>query len=599
MRTNPATGSFNLIQPATKQEKLTLIIESEGYYPVERSFSLAAKEQLEFNISMSEIPRGKIKGLVDLADKEIAMEKVQVTLNSTKYVGKSYLSSDGSFNFHNVPEGLYYLQVTAPGHRGTSLIVSVTAGKTSAFDIKLSMIKQEYDRIIAYDNGKRFGSFVNSSAGNGRAVKITPEGTIQLRGINVYVEDWTGGDNFSVLVYDSSPTGSLGDKVIEPISVSAEPSKGWNYVDLTAFNFVTRDEFFIVVMQNCRQPFSSAIACTEEPSNRSFNYHWDYANGGYLSVFEYSLMIRAAVDYIDEPESVRRISGSDRYSTAVAISKEGWDTSSKVVLARGNDYADALAGVPLAYQLDAPILLTRSDLIVPDTMAEITRLGAQSVIILGGYGAISEKAEKELQARGLETLRLAGSTRYQTAAYIAEYLSSQVDIDKAVLARGDNFPDALAAASYAATNGYPILLVGSTFLPGATAQAIDDLGIQDFIAVGGTGVISQELLQQLPSATRIAGANRYETAVELIKYFTPPLSLLYFATGTNYADAVTGGVLAAKNNSGMLLVRPNQIPQAVKDYISETANHQIMLFGGINAINDNVIYEAMQLIHTE
>ncbi|MFP3441662.1 cell wall-binding repeat-containing protein, partial [Pantoea sp. SIMBA_133] len=54
---------------------------------------------------------------------------------------------------------------------------------------------------------------------------------------------------------------------------------------------------------------------------------------------------------------VERISGKDRYKTAIEVSKAGWEKSDTVVLARGDEYPDALAGAPLAYKYDAPILL--------------------------------------------------------------------------------------------------------------------------------------------------------------------------------------------------------------------------------------------------
>ena len=52
--------------------------------------------------------------------------------------------------------------------------------------------------------------------------------------------------------------------------------------------------------------------------------------------------------------SNERIFGNDRYETAVAISQEGWESSDVVVLARGDNFADALCAGPLAYLLNGP-----------------------------------------------------------------------------------------------------------------------------------------------------------------------------------------------------------------------------------------------------
>src|SRR5699024_5330260 len=96
------------------------------------------------------------------------------------------------------------------------------------------------------------------------------------------------------------------------------------------------------------------------------------------------------------PGKTDRISGGLRFDTAVETSQSGWNTADTVVLARGDEYADALAGVPLAYKLDAPILLTPKDALWEATADEIARLGAGKVVILGGKGAVSPAVEMAL-----------------------------------------------------------------------------------------------------------------------------------------------------------------------------------------------------------
>lgn len=66
-----------------------------------------------------------------------------------------------------------------------------------------------------------------------------------------------------------------------------------------------------------------------------------------------------------------------RFDTVIEISKVGWDKVDTVILTRGDNLADALAGVSLAYQLDAPILMTPSDKLRKETRDEIQRLGAK------------------------------------------------------------------------------------------------------------------------------------------------------------------------------------------------------------------------------
>lgn len=291
---------------------------------------------------------------------------------------------------------------------------------------------------------------------------------------------------------------------------------------------------------------------------------------------------------VGEP-TVKRICGSNRFGTAVAVSKEGWVSSDTVVLARGDDYADALAGVPLAYALDAPMLLTHNDRLPESTKAEILRLKPTKAYILGGTSAVSLTVENALKAMGLNVVRIAGSNRYGTAAEVARELAKFNQPAKAILAYGQDFPDALAAASYAAVNGYPILLARADLLTSATAAVIEELNINDFVVVGGTSVISEALFNSLPSAERISGRNRYETAVELAKYFEPATDQVYLATGLDFADAITGGVLAAKTGNGMLLVQQYRIPQSVQDYLDSNAFANIVAFGGTGVLSDSTL----------
>ena len=100
---------------------------------------------------------------------------------------------------------------------------------------------------------------------------------------------------------------------------------------------------------------------------------------------------------------VNRISDDNRYLTAIEISKKGWSKSDTIVLARGDNYADALAGVPYAHQLNAPILLTQTNDLYEETVAEIARLGANKVVILGGESAISARVAGELKTAGLNS----------------------------------------------------------------------------------------------------------------------------------------------------------------------------------------------------
>jgi putative cell wall-binding protein len=111
--------------------------------------------------------------------------------------------------------------------------------------------------------------------------------------------------------------------------------------------------------------------------------------------------------------------------------------------------------------------------------------------------------------------------------------------------------------------------------------------------VGGTSVISDGVLTELAqygTAVRIAGTNRYSTAVEGAKYFNLSVDHYYIATGLNFPDAITGAVLAAKSGTGVLLVDGTlDIPNlVVRDFIVLKSIKSVTLFGGTSVISEGI-----------
>src|SRR5665213_2789504 len=90
--------------------------------------------------------------------------------------------------------------------------------------------------------------------------------------------------------------------------------------------------------------------------------------------------------------SVARVSGSDRFATAVAVSKTEFPTggAGAVVLARGDDSPEALVGAPLPAATNPPLLLTTGAQLPAAIKAEIQRVLAPggTIYVLGGTSAV-------------------------------------------------------------------------------------------------------------------------------------------------------------------------------------------------------------------
>lgn len=291
----------------------------------------------------------------------------------------------------------------------------------------------------------------------------------------------------------------------------------------------------------------------------------------------------------------KRLSGSTRFETAAAISQEGWPNGADtVVLARGLDFPDALAGTSLAYQLDAPMLLTHDTFLTETTKTEISRLKAKKVILLGSSDAIRPNVETQLKNMGLNVQRIGGIDRFDTAAKIAQNMPNKGNT--AIVAYGFNFPDALTIAPYAAKMGYPIFLSRTNDLPEATKTALK--GFAHTIVVGSEDVISTNIVNQLNDPTRYGGATRFETNFNIVdKLFNGENGKAYIATGFDYADALTGAVLAAKNNAPLLLTYPTYIPDPIKNAILAKKLNSYMILGGSDVVGvDDQIGEISQTI---
>ncbi len=289
---------------------------------------------------------------------------------------------------------------------------------------------------------------------------------------------------------------------------------------------------------------------------------------------------------LDQPV---RINGSTRYETAVEISKKGWSKADTVVLATGDNFPDALSGSPLAYALHSPILLTKRSSLAKETEKELTRLGAKNVYILGGEGAVSDQVRKSLEAMDINVTRLAGTNRYETSAEIAKEMlkiKGETRFDKAIVSSGEKFPDALSSASYAARNGYPILLTKQNELPEVSREITEQT--DHSLVVGGSGVVSEQIMDELPDPVRYAGTNRYATTVAFLDGLKQSSKSVYVATGEKFADALTGSVLAAKNGSPIVLVKEKVIPEEIQTYINEHHPAEFKILGGEGAVNQVV-----------
>ena len=126
---------------------------------------------------------------------------------------------------------------------------------------------------------------------------------------------------------------------------------------------------------------------------------------------------------------VDRIAGADRYETARRVARLfAPDTLSNVYVASGRNFADAIAAAP-SVSKDTPLILTEPGELHPQARRFLTDgdRTVESVTILGGTAAVSAGVEEEIRELGIDTDRIAGADRYETAALIARRAFTRSD----------------------------------------------------------------------------------------------------------------------------------------------------------------------------
>jgi uncharacterized protein YkwD len=252
------------------------------------------------------------------------------------------------------------------------------------------------------------------------------------------------------------------------------------------------------------------------------------------------------------------------------------------VLGRAEVFADALGGSGLAADrgpmlfTNGPTDIDRDPALHSAALAEIDRVlgGRGTVYLLGGTGAVSARVERELAAAGYTPRRLSGPSRVETAVRVAEEIVRVHGAPKRVLvARADDWPDAVTGGAYAAAARIPLVLTGRDDLHPATARFLAAHGGAEKVALGGGAALSDRVVGAA-NARRVSGADRAATAVAVAEQLwgrtaAKPGDRFAMApgwTGDAWSYALAMAPWSAAFTGPQLLVS-DQLPPAVDSYL--------------------------------
>ncbi len=182
--------------------------------------------------------------------------------------------------------------------------------------------------------------------------------------------------------------------------------------------------------------------------------------------------------------------------------------------------------------------------------------------------------------------RIAGPDRVATVAAIsaATYLRART----ALIARGDVFADALAAAPLASKLGGPILLSGGDRLPLTTIEELQRLGTRQVVLLGGESALGPQVETDAGKmgldVRRVGGIDRFDTAARIAAEVG---GSDVFVAG-NWPDAIAASALAARIGAPILLTDPNQLPGPTADALRARPGVTATITGGTAVVSDQV-----------
>ena len=283
-----------------------------------------------------------------------------------------------------------------------------------------------------------------------------------------------------------------------------------------------------------------------------------------------------------------RISGDDRILTAIAVSQSSFPTAGSaaaVVLARSDDFADALAGTPLAVKKNGPLLLTAPSSLDSRVKTEIQRVlpAGATVYLLGGPAALDPSIATALTNLGYTVVRYQGDDRYGTAVAIADHgLGNPSTVLEAT---GLNFPDALAAGAAASKAGGAVLLTANNVMPAATQAYLNAHPGDTRFALGGPAAAAATSEHPRPSArTASRRPRRWQQGSQGTHRGRGRrrLPTSRRAVGRSHAGAKRGPIV--------LVPTTGKLPTVVTNYLTGNAGSVVhaYVYGGTAAVGDDV-----------
>ena len=207
------------------------------------------------------------------------------------------------------------------------------------------------------------------------------------------------------------------------------------------------------------------------------------------------------------------ISGNTCFETAAKVAENSQEklqkTPETIFFATDSAFADALSASPVAAIKGAPIMYLKNTGSIDKATADYLKSikgKVKNAYIIGGDGVISDAMMKNVAtALGLTVnktvQRVAGKNRYETCIAVNKKFKSVLTGKGICVAKGLDFPDALAGGVYAASTKQALFLADGKKLQDCQNTYLKGKNASKITVFGGTGAVPDELVKTIAQAS--------------------------------------------------------------------------------------------------
>lgn len=269
---------------------------------------------------------------------------------------------------------------------------------------------------------------------------------------------------------------------------------GWKPVDAIASTAFAKDINAPILYTDTNRIDSSTI----DEINR-LGANTAYIIGGTSSVDD---SIKNEIRYNTGVSYVKRISGSNRAKTALALAEEAsrYHTGTNAIIVNGTSESDALAASAISGENGSLMIYAMNNSLDSDSKAFL-RNNFRGAFLISGDSSISSNVVNQVKSLGLRVIYKNGSDSSNLSVNLAKDSDFYTTASSAFVVSGTNVADGIPASLIAAKQGVPMLLVKNSNYANEIIDLVNYKNYDPVTIIGGDGSVSRDLESKLRSGS--------------------------------------------------------------------------------------------------